>query len=219
MSPAGRALRIGLTGPIGCGKSTVARWLGEAGATLIDADALSRLATAAGEPTLVAIQERFGDGVLRPDGSLDRGALAKLVFGDPAALRDLESIVHPEVRRRLERAIELAEEGRAAVLVIEAIRLVETGHARDCDEVWIVDCQPATQRERLAQRGLAAEDAERRIAAQGGDLAERLEAEARGQLSDGRVRRLSTDGNREETHLVVLAALAEAKARRGQGAG
>jgi dephospho-CoA kinase len=219
MSAAGRALRIGLTGPIGCGKSTVARWLAEAGATVIDADALSRLSTAAGEPALAAIQKRFGDGVLRPDGSLDRGALAQLVFGDPAALRDLESIVHPEVRRRLERAIESAEAGGAAVLVIEAIKLVEAGHARDCDEVWIVDCQAATQRERLAQRGLAADDADRRIAAQGGDLAEWLEAEARSQLRDGRVRRLSTDGSREETGPVVLAALAEAKARRGQGAG
>lgn len=219
MSTAGRSVRIGLTGPIGCGKSTVARWLAEAGATVIDADALARLATAAGEPALVAIQQRFGDGVLRPDGSLDRSALAQLVFGDPDALRDLESIVHPEVRRRLERAIESAEAGGAAVLVIEAIKLVEAGYARDCDEVWIVDCQPATQRERLAQRGLAADDADRRIAAQGGDLAERLEAEARSQLSDGFVRRLPTDGSREETGPVVLAALAEAKTRRGQGAG
>jgi dephospho-CoA kinase len=219
MRAAGRALRIGLTGPIGCGKSTVAGWLSEAGARVIDADELARVVTAPGEPALAALRQRFGEEVFLPDGSLDRDALGELVFSDPAALRDLESIVHPEVRRRLELAIAAAAAAGAPLLVIEAIKLVEAGHARDCDEVWIVDCQLAIQRERLAQRGLVPDDMDRRIAAQGSDLAERLEAEAGRQLCDGCVRRLSTDGTREETRHAVLAALAEARTRRDQGAG
>jgi dephospho-CoA kinase len=219
MSAAGRTLRIGLTGPIGCGKSTVAGWLAEAGATLIDADDLARLVTAPGEPALDAIRERFGEEVFLPDGSLDRGALGDLVFSDPGALRDLESIVHPEVRHRLERAIAAAESVGSPLLVIEAIKLVEAGHARACDEVWIVDCQPAVQRERLARRGLAYDDADRRTAAQGIDLPDRLEAEARRQLCDACVRRLSTDGSREQTRRAVLTALAEARSRSDQGAG
>jgi dephospho-CoA kinase len=214
-----RTVRIGLTGPIGCGKSTVAGWLAEAGATVIDADELTRHVTAPGEPALAAIRQRFGDEVFLPDGSLDRGALGELVFSDPVALRDLEWIVHPEVRKRLELAIESAEAAGAPLVVIEAIKLVEAGHARDCDEVWIVDCQSETQRQRLAGRGLAADDADRRITAQGSDLSERVEAEARRQLPDGHVRRLPTDGSREETRRVVLAAVAEARPRRGQGAG
>lgn len=219
MSAAGRSLRIGLTGPIGCGKSTVAGWLAGVGATVIDADELARLVTAPEEPTLAAIRERFGEAVFLPDGSLDRGGLGELVFSDQAALRDLESIVHPEVRRRLELAIEAAENVGAPLLVIEAIKLIEAGHARECDEVWVIDCGPATQRERLARRGLTPDDADRRIAAQGSDLAERLGSEARRQLCDGCVRLLSTDADREETRRAVLAALAEARGRRDQGAG
>jgi dephospho-CoA kinase len=219
VSGRGRTMRIGLTGPIGCGKSTVAGWLAGLGATVIDADELARSVTAAGEPALAPILERFGEGVFLPDGSLDRGSLGEVVFSDRVALRDLEAIVHPEVRRRLALAIESAEAAGAPVLVIEAIKLVEAGHARDCDEVWIVECRPAIQRERLAQRGLAPEDAERRMAAQGSDLAERLEAAARLQLRDGCVRRIHTDGSLEETHSSLLAALAEARSRLDQGAG
>jgi dephospho-CoA kinase len=219
MSAAGRPLRIGLTGPIGCGKSTVAGWLADLGATVIDADELARLVTALGEPALAPIRERFGEQVLLPDGSLDRGALGELVFSDPAALRDLEAIVHPEVRRRLALAIGSAEAAGAPFLVIEAIKLVEAGHARDCDEVWVVDCRPEIQRERLARRGLDPDDAVRRIAAQGSDLVERLEAAARGELGDGCVRRLHTDGSLEETRRTVVAALGEARGRLDQGAG
>ena len=208
--PPARPLRIGLTGPIGCGKSTVGRRLAEHGAAVIDADELARAVTAPGEPTLPAIRARFGDGVFAPNGSLDRGALAALVFPDETALRDLEAIVHPAVRARLGAAVAGAERAGATVIAIEAIKLVEGGLAVACDEVWLVACEGATQRARLAARGAAPNDVERRIAAQG-DIASRLAPVA--------TRVLFTDGSLEATLAAVDAALAEALARWRQGAG
>lgn len=209
-SPPPRPLRIGLTGPIGCGKSTVGRRLAEHGAAVIDADELARAVTGPGEPTLPAIRARFGDGVFVPDGALDRAALAAVVFPDEAALRDLEAIVHPAVRVRLDAAVADAERAGATVIAIEAIKLVEGGLATTCDEVWLVVCERATQRARLAARGAAPDDVERRIAAQG-DIASRLTPAA--------TRVLRTDGPLEATLAAVDAALAEALARRRQGAG
>ena len=168
-----RTIRIGLTGPIGCGKSTVARWLGELGAVVVDADAIARRVTDLGEPPLAAVFARFGDAYRRPDGSLDRSSLGRLVFADPAALRDLEAIVHPAVRPRIEAAVAAAEEADASAVVIEAIKLVEGGLAELCDAVWLVTCDPDAQRERLIGRGVDGEDADQRIAAQG-DVTARL---------------------------------------------
>jgi dephospho-CoA kinase len=168
-----RALRIGLTGPIGCGKSTVARWLAAAGVAVVDADAVAREVTEPGQPALAAILEAFGPAVRRSDGSLDRAALAAIVFADGGALRRLEAIVHPAVRPRLLARVEEAEAAGADAVAIEAIRLVEGGLAELCDEVWLVTCQPSDQRARLAGRGENAADSERRMAAQAG-LAERL---------------------------------------------
>ncbi len=137
-----RTLRIGITGPIGCGKSAVAGWLGELGATVIDADDLARESTAPGEPALDAVIGRFGERYRREDGSLDRAALGRLVFSDPAALADLEAIVHPAVRSRIEIAMAAAEAAEAPAIVVEAIKLVEGGLAELCDEVWLVTCDP-----------------------------------------------------------------------------
>lgn len=166
MTATGRALRIGLTGPIGCGKSTVAGWLADRGAAVVDADELAREVTEPGQPALEAIAERFGPGVMRRDGSLDRRSLAEIVFADPAQLAALEAIVHPAVRPRILAAIEAADAAGAKAVVVEAIRLVEGGLAELCDEVWLVVCDPAEQQARLAARGMDADDAERRIAAQ-----------------------------------------------------
>ncbi len=107
------------------------------------------------------------------DGTLDRGALARIVFADPSSLRDLEGIVHPAVRPRILDAIAAAEQAGAPAVAIEAIRLVEGGLADVCDEVWLVTCDDAAQRERLRARGTADADAERRIAAQA-SMTERL---------------------------------------------
>ena len=172
-----RALRIGLTGPIGCGKSTVAGWLWQHGAAVIDADEIARAVTAPGEPAHEAVLVRFGDAVRAPDGTLDRVALARLVFVDPASLADLEAIVHPAVRPRILAAIAAADAKGARAVVVEAIKLVEGGLAQLCDEVWLVECGPAAQRRHLAGRGMDPAEARRRIAAQG-DLVARLRPRA-----------------------------------------
>ena len=162
-----RTVRIGITGPIGCGKSTVAGWLAARGAFVVDADAVARAVVEPGEPALARVVERFGDAVRAPDGTLDRAALARIVFADPVALGDLEAIVHPAVRPRVLAAIEAAETVGAPAVVIEEIKLVESGLAALCDETWLVTCSPDEQRARLAGRGVDPEDAARRIAAQG----------------------------------------------------
>jgi dephospho-CoA kinase len=160
---------IGLTGPIGCGKSTVAGWLAERGAIVVDADSVAREVTNQRE-VVDAIVARFGDAVLAEDGSLDRAALGAIVFADPAALRSLEGIVHPAVRPVILAAIAEAESAGAVAVVVEAIKLVEGGLAELCDEVWLVTCDPAVQRDRVIVRGADPDDADRRIGAQAGLL-------------------------------------------------
>jgi dephospho-CoA kinase len=194
---------IGLTGPIGCGKSTVARILGRLGAVVIDADELARAATGAGERTLGPIRGRFGPTVFAPDGSLDRASLARIVFADPAALADLEAIVHPRVRELVDVALADATASGAPFAVVEAIKLVEGGLAERCDEVWLVDCPEATQRQRMADRGMAAEDIDRRLSAQAG-LRERLAPRV--------TRTLDTSGTPDDTRERVEDALAQALA-------
>ena len=163
-----RPFILGLTGPIGCGKSTVARWLGERPAVVvIDADLVARDVLEPGEPALEAVIARFGEAYQRPDGGLDRTALGRLVFDDPAALRDLEAIVHPAVRPRILATVADARQDRAEAVVIEAIKLVEGGLSAMCDETWLVTCGPDVQRDRLVGRGTAPADAAARIAAQG----------------------------------------------------
>ena len=169
-------VRVGLTGPIGCGKSTVAGWLAERGATVIDADAVAREVSAPGAPAHDAILAVFGDAV-RTEGALDRAALARIVFRDPEALLRLEAIVHPVVRARILEGIAAADREQAPAVVIEAIKLVEGGLAEICDEVWLVTCEPSIQRERVIDRGASPDDADRRIAAQSG-LLERVRPHA-----------------------------------------
>src|SRR5215210_7093298 len=131
-----RPLLIGLTGPIGCGKSTVARMLGDLGGYVIDADILARHATDPGRPTLPRIRERFGDAVFTAAGELDRAAMASIAFDDPRALAQLEQIIHPEVRHLVEAELRGTAAADSPFVVIEAIKLVEGGLAERCDEVW-----------------------------------------------------------------------------------
>ncbi len=204
--PAGaarRTVRIGITGPIGCGKSTIARWLAELGAVVVDADVVAREVVEPGQPALEAVLAEFGDGVRGPDGGLDRSALARIVFTDPAALARLEAIVHPAVRPRVLAAMADAERAGAPAVVVEAIKLIEGGLGRLCDEVWLIDCSAAAQRRRLAGRGLPADEVERRLAAQG-DLAARLAPAA--------TRILDTSGRLADTRDLVEGAWDEALA-------
>ena len=198
---------IGLTGPIGCGKSTVAGLLAEIGGAVIDADDLARDATGPNSPALPEIRQRFGDSVFNDQGALDREALATLVFSDAEALAALEQIVHPRVRVLVEEAIERQTRDRVPFVVIEAIKLVEGGLADRCDEVWIVDCSPVTQRARLTGRGARPDDIERRLSTQGDDLAARLAAQLDGRVA---VQRLSTEGTLDETRELVEELLAVA---------
>jgi dephospho-CoA kinase len=135
---------------------------------VIDADRVARDVVAPGEPALDEVIERFGDALRRPDGSLDRAALGRIVFADPNALRDLEAIVHPAVRQRILAALAEAAADGADAVVVEAIKLVEGGLAELCDEVWFVTCDPGVQRDRLVGRGSSPPDADQRIAAQAG---------------------------------------------------
>ena len=158
-------VRVGLTGGVASGKSTVSAILAELGAVVIDADALAREVVARGTPGLDAVVAEFGPSLLTPEGDLDRPAMGRLVFGDEAARRRLEAIVHPLV---IERMAELeAAAGEDDVVVHDIPLLAEGGRADTFDAVVVVDAPRDLQVQRmLSDRGWTREDAESRIAAQ-----------------------------------------------------
>ena len=158
--------RIGLTGGIATGKSHVAARLREHGIPVVDADVLSRDSVAPGSPGLAAAVARFGQDILHPDGSLDRSRLGNIVFRDLDARRDLEAIVHPFVRQRIEEFF-TSQPPTVPVAVADIPLLYETGRERGFDAVVVVACSPEAQLQRVMSRdGLTREDAERRIASQ-----------------------------------------------------
>jgi dephospho-CoA kinase len=158
-------MRVGLTGGVASGKSTVSAMLEELGAVVIDADALAREVVAKGTPGLAAVVEEFGQDLLGSDGELDRPAMGRLVFGDEAARRRLEGIVHPLV---FERIVELEEQAPADAVVVHDIPLLaENGRGGDFDAVIVVDAPSELQVQRMTtDRGWTEEDAHSRIAAQ-----------------------------------------------------
>ena len=164
--------RIGLTGGIGSGKSTVAKMLVECGAVLIDADAISRQLMEPGRAVLAETVRAFGEGILTPTGELDRAALAALVFADESARASLNAIVHPAVRAEAARQREAAVQklGEGTVIVEDIPLLTETGQAADFDAVIVVETQHGERLRRLVEvRGMSEADARARIQAQASD--------------------------------------------------
>lgn len=161
-------LRVGLTGGIGSGKSTVAAMLVQAGAVLIDADAISRSLTAAGGAAMVPLEVMFGSSVFAADGSLDRSAMRELVFNHPDRKLQLEMIIHPLVSQACERQASDALASGKSCAVFDVPLLVESGRWRSqLDAVVVVDCLESTQRQRVMQRsGWTAEMVDKVIAAQ-----------------------------------------------------
>lgn len=158
-------VRVGLTGGIASGKSTVSAILAELGAIVIDADALAREVVARGTPGLEAVVAEFGAGLLTPEGDLDRPAMGALVFGDAEARKRLEAIIHPLVHQR---SAQLEAEAPADAVVVHDIPLLaEVGRAGSFDAVVVVDAPAELQVSRMVDdRGWSREEAESRIAAQ-----------------------------------------------------
>jgi dephospho-CoA kinase len=155
---------IGLTGNIGTGKSVVRKMLEHLGSYGIDADALAHRVIARGAPGYQPVVDLFGRWILDTEGEIDRGRLGKLVFSDPNGLVELEKIVHPIVSMAIDLIIKRA---RHHVITIEAIKLIEAGIYRDCDNLWVTKTSPQLQLARLVQkRGMTVENARQRINAQ-----------------------------------------------------
>lgn len=160
---------IGLTGNIGCGKSTVARHLAYLGAEVLDADLVAMEAVCPGTPALEKIKQEFGTGMITEDGHLDRLKLASVVFDDPASLAKLESIIHPEVIKVVSEKVAKYREGNGVSkhLVVEAPLLIETGMHDMMDEVWVVIADQDVQISRVMKRSkLSKEEILKRINAQ-----------------------------------------------------
>ena len=167
-------LRVGLTGGIGSGKSAVSALLASYGAVIVDADLLAREVVAPGSDGLAEVVAEFGEDVLLPDGTLDRPALGRRVFGTPAALQALNAVLHPRIAALTAERYDEAEAAGARVLVHDVALLVENGLAPGYDAVVVVAAGPQTQLDRLVRlRGMPEQDARARIAAQA-PLADKL---------------------------------------------
>lgn len=205
----GRVRRVGLTGGIATGKSHVRAIFERLGVPTIDADALAREAVAPGSPGLAAVIDRFGPNYLDASGGLDRRALADLVFRDAGARRELELIIHPEVRRAIDTWFATLSPARHPFAIADIPLLYETGRDVDFSAVIVSTCDPDTQIRRIVERdSLTEAEARRRVAAQ--------------LPLDDKIRRadfvIKTDGTYEDTEVQVahvLAALGSA----GSGGG
>lgn len=185
MTARDKAIRLGLTGGVGCGKSTAAAHLKALGAHVVDADEIARALTAEDGEALDAIRARFGDAVFGPDGALDRRLLGDRVFADVGERRALEAILHPAIQRKMLSEIDEADREGASVVVLDVPLLFETGFDVLCDEVWVVTASREQQALRVMARDrLTRAEAEARILSQM-PLAEK-EARADRVISTGR---------------------------------
>jgi len=169
-------VRLGLTGGIGSGKSTVAAFLAQAGVAVMDADAISRTLTQAGGLAIPAILAEFGESLITPDGAMNRDAMRALVFSNPLTKRQLEAIIHPLVAQALQAQTQAAMEAGKLCLVFDVPLLVESGERwrRQVDWVCVVDCQTETQIQRVMARNSLARPEIEAIMAQQASRAQRL---------------------------------------------
>ena len=183
-----RPFRLGVTGGIASGKSTVMALLRDRCAETIDADLVYRDLIQPGRPLHARLVERWGEKIVAADGTIDRRALGAIVFSDPEQLADLDRLTHPAIRERID---ELFEAATARVVAIDAVKLIESGHADRCDAVWLVVADPRVQVDRLVKdRGLERDDAERRVVAQP-ELAPRIARADRVIMNDGNLNDLA----------------------------
>ena len=172
-----KPLRLGLTGGIGSGKSTVAAMLARLGAAVVDADAISRGLTLPGGAAMPAIAQAFGPDFVAADGALNRDAMRQLVFSDPGARARLEAIIHPLVAQDTERRTAQAVLARAPCVVFDVPLLVESGRWRPrVDAVLVVDCSEALQISRVMQRSGWSQEAVEKVQASQASRAQRLAA-------------------------------------------
>ena len=160
-------LRVGLTGGMGCGKSTVAAMMRALGCHVIEADPLAHRLIEPGQPAFQEVIRAFGSDILGADGRVDRARLGAIVFADMDKLLRLNAIVHPRVLKELERLFsEFAVANPKGVAVVEAALLIESGYVKHLDRLVVAWCKPEQQRERLLARGMSGEQIEQRLAAQ-----------------------------------------------------
>ncbi len=174
---AGGPLRIGLTGGIGSGKSTVAAHLVDLGAALVDTDAIARALTAPGGAALPALQAEFGPEIVGADGALDRARMRDLVFQNPEAKRRLEAVLHPLIGAQAQAEAETAQARGARAIVFDVPLLAESRHWRErCDRILVVDCDEETQVQRVMARSGWPEAQVRQVIAQQATRAQRRAA-------------------------------------------
>jgi len=161
-------LRVGLTGGIATGKSTVARIFATLGATILDADEIAHRLVEKGAPAYEAVARAFGEEILAPDGVINRSRLGRIIFSDPEKRAVLESILHPLIRKEEANLVELlADTGQGRIAVSNAALLIETGFYRDYHRVVVVHCAAEVQLDRILKRDALTEDESRaRVAAQ-----------------------------------------------------
>ena len=177
MGVATKSWHIGLTGGIGSGKSTVAAVLAECGAHVIDADAISRVTTAAGGAAIPAIAQEFGSSMITAEGALDREQMRQTVFSDPTAKKKLENIIHPLVGQQIASIRQQAEQSGTKCIVYDIPLLVESAHWRaKLDKILVVDCKESTQQDRVLQRSGLSLDAIQKIMATQASRTARLQA-------------------------------------------
>jgi dephospho-CoA kinase len=202
-------LRIGLTGGIGCGKTTVAAMMADLGCHVLDADKMAHALIVPGKPAYDEIVGKFGAQILSPDRSVNRARLAAIVFADPDKLASLNAIVHPRVLRDLDRELDrLARIDAHGIAVIEAALLIESGYHRNLDRIILVICTRQQQLERLTNpafgRAMSREQAEQRIAAQ-------MPLEEKRKVAAGKINEIDSSGSLDSTKRQVRALVEQLK--------